>query len=154
MRNWTRRKHDRILGGVLAGLAESISAPLGLIRAVFILSVVMSAGAALGLYVLLWWLLPEEGTTHVEPSVWQEQPDGRFSAPFERTQLDRKCLGVAGGLARYWGVDALWIRLAFIAGTLSVTWIAPLAYVALALCMKGPRHRVFNAPFTSVRPRS
>lgn len=152
MRNWSRQQG--IFGGVLAGLATRLGAPIGLVRLVFMLSVIMSAGASVGLYLLLWWLLPEAGKVPVEPSVWQEQPDGRFSAPFERTQQDKKVLGVAGGLARYWGVDALWIRLAFIVTALTVHWVALVAYLAFALCMKSPRQRVFDAPFTSVRPKS
>ena len=67
--------------------------------------------------------MPLESQEPVEPSIWEERSDGTFSAPFERTYTDRKFLGVAGGLARYWGVDALWTRLALIVTCASVPWL-------------------------------
>ena len=149
-----RNQHNSIFGGVISGIAHHLNAPVGLLRVVAIVATFLSGGAALGLYALLWWLMPLESREPVEPSVWEERSDGTFSAPFERTYTDRKFLGVAGGLARYWGVDALWTRLALIVTCASVPWLGIGIYLTLAIAMKGPAQKLFNAPFTTVRQKS
>jgi phage shock protein C len=36
----------------------------------------------------------------------------------QRSQTDRYIAGVCGGLAEYFGIDAVWVRLAFVLATL------------------------------------
>ena len=149
-----RSNRDSIFGGVISGIAHQLNAPVGLLRVVAIIATFLSAGAALGIYALLWWLMPLESQEPVEPSIWEERSDGSFSAPFERTYTDRKFLGVAGGLARYWGIDALWTRLALVVTCASIPWLGIGLYFTLAIAMKGPAQKLFDAPFTTVREKS
>jgi len=151
MRHITRSSQDCIFGGVISGLSQTFNAPVGLLRLVAVVATLLSAGAMIGLYLLLWWLLPMDNREPLEPSIWEKRTDGTFSAPFERTQRDRKFLGVAGGLARYWGVDTLWPRLGFVALTTVNLWVGVGMYLALSVFMKAPQQKLFHAPFTGVR---
>lgn len=47
-----------------------------------------------------------------------------------------KLFGVCAGLAEFTGVDALWIRLGFIAGTLIGSGIPILAYIVMAMVVE------------------
>jgi phage shock protein PspC (stress-responsive transcriptional regulator) len=147
----TRNSTDSIFGGVISGISQKLDAPVGLLRLVAVISAFLSAGATIGLYLLLWWLLPLDSAGPVEASIWEKRSDGTFSAPFERTQRDRKILGVAGGLARYWGIDAVWPRLGFIVLCTLSLWIGFALYLGLSIFMKAPQQKLFHAPFTSVR---
>ena len=151
MRSFTRSSQDSIFGGVISGISQTFNAPVGLLRMIAIIATFLSAGATLGLYLLMWWLVPLDKHDTIEPSIWEKRADGSFSAPFERTHRDRKFLGVAGGLARYWGIDALWPRLGFIALAALSLWISVGIYIALSLVMRGPQQKLFDAPFTGVR---
>ena len=56
--------------------------------------------------------------------------------PSRRFGLDRnngKVLGVCSGIARYFGIDATWVRIAFVAGTLIGFGSFILIYLAIAL---------------------
>lgn len=55
------RSHDRILGGVLAGFAEYIYADKTLIRLVYVLLSIFSAGfPGLLAYIIAWIVIPEK----------------------------------------------------------------------------------------------
>lgn len=55
------RSHDRILGGVLAGFAEYIYADKTLIRLVYVLLSVFTAGfPGLLVYIIFWAVVPEK----------------------------------------------------------------------------------------------
>ena len=151
MSHLTRSSTDCIFGGVVSGISKKLNAPVGLLRLIAIVATVLSGGTAIGLYLLLWWLIPLESQEPVEPSIWEKRADGTFSAPFERTHQDRKFLGVAGGLARYWGIDALWARLGFIVLAGVNPWLGLGLYLGLSVAMKAPQQKLFNAPFTTVR---
>lgn len=47
-----------------------------------------------------------------------------------------KLFGVCAGLAEFTGVDALWIRLGFIAGTLFGSGFPLLAYIIMAMVVE------------------
>lgn len=51
---------------------------------------------------------------------------------FRRDHANRKLLGVCSGIGQYFGVDPMWIRIAFLVGTLFAGQIA-LIYFAIAL---------------------
>ena len=59
---FTRSRHDRVLAGVMGGIAARLGwNPTGL-RLAFVLGSVLSAGFPGSLvYLLLWLLMPEEG---------------------------------------------------------------------------------------------
>ena len=50
-----------------------------------------------------------------------------------RSQYDRKLLGVCGGLAAFFGIDATWIRLVWDFGTLCSVGLGLVAYFVAAI---------------------
>ena len=60
----------------------------------------------------------------------------RAVRPSKSFALDRtggKLMGVCSGIARYFGIDATWVRLGFVAGTLLGFGSFILIYLAIAL---------------------
>ena len=51
---------------------------------------------------------------------------------FQRDQANRKLFGVCSGLGKYFGIDPMWVRVAFLVGTLLAGQIA-LIYFAIAI---------------------
>jgi phage shock protein C len=56
----TRSRSDRVLGGVMGGVAKHVGANPLHVRLLFAASVLLSLGIAFGVYLLLWLLLPAE----------------------------------------------------------------------------------------------
>ncbi len=54
---------DRVLGGVCGGLAARLHISAWVIRVLFALLTVISLGAFGILYLLLWWIVPQESPT-------------------------------------------------------------------------------------------
>lgn len=62
--------------------------------------------------------------------------DEQAVRPARSFKLDRsegKLMGVCSGIARYFGIDATWVRLGFVAGTLLGFGSFILIYLAIAL---------------------
>jgi phage shock protein C len=57
-RRLTRSRHDRVLTGVLGGIAEYVGANPRTVRALFAAATLLSGGVLGVGYLLLWWLLP------------------------------------------------------------------------------------------------
>jgi phage shock protein C len=55
----TRSRHDRVLTGVLGGIAAYVGANPKTVRLLFALSTLLSGGILAVGYLLLWWLLPQ-----------------------------------------------------------------------------------------------
>ena len=51
---------DRIFGGVCGGLGASLHINSWLLRTAFVVLAVLSSGLVAVLYVLLWWVMPQE----------------------------------------------------------------------------------------------
>lgn len=51
---------DRVLGGVCGGLASVLPLNAWWFRALFIVLAVITTGAFAALYLLLWWIIPQE----------------------------------------------------------------------------------------------
>ena len=51
---------DRVFGGVCAGLAGALRMNVWLMRLLFVLLTLISSGAFVIVYLLLWWLVPQE----------------------------------------------------------------------------------------------
>src|SRR5579871_946093 len=51
---------DRVLGGVCGGLGTSLHLSPWLIRVIWVVLTVVSLGAFAALYLLLWWIVPQE----------------------------------------------------------------------------------------------
>lgn len=61
MARLSRPRDDRMIAGVCSGLARRFGWSVGLVRLLFVLSVVLP-GSQLLLYVILWALMPNEET--------------------------------------------------------------------------------------------
>ncbi len=61
-RSFTRSRHDRMLAGVMGGIARRFGWSSTLVRIVFvILSIISVAFPGILVYLILWLLMPEEG---------------------------------------------------------------------------------------------
>ncbi len=54
---------DRVLGGVCGGLAVSLRMNVWLLRLLFALLTLLTTGAFAVLYLILWWVVPQESLT-------------------------------------------------------------------------------------------
>jgi phage shock protein PspC (stress-responsive transcriptional regulator) len=54
---------DRVFGGVCGGLATALHVNAWAIRIILALLTVLSLGAFAALYLLLWWIVPQESPT-------------------------------------------------------------------------------------------
>jgi phage shock protein PspC (stress-responsive transcriptional regulator) len=57
----TRSRSNRIIGGVCGGIASFTGLDVGLVRLIAVL-VMLFAGSGLLIYIVLWIVLPEEGS--------------------------------------------------------------------------------------------
>ncbi|GMN12646.1 PspC domain-containing protein [Altererythrobacter sp. MTPC7] len=74
--------------------------------------------------------------SRIERSERGERRDGPIIGADKSFRLDRrdaKLAGVCGGIANYFDVDAFWIRLGFVAGTIIGFGSLVLVYIAIAL---------------------
>lgn len=82
---------------------------------------------------------PQADATTGEPGATQSASPGDGSAPrprrLYRLREDQKLTGVCAGLAAYAGVDAVWVRVAFILLTVFSIGFGLVAYVALVFLM-------------------
>jgi phage shock protein PspC (stress-responsive transcriptional regulator) len=84
------RGGPRVVAGVCTALARLLGLDVALVRVAFVLALVMTGGAALGFYVLLWALTP--------PSVMGRAPVQRVmgwvgrvgGAPVEEPRMERR----------------------------------------------------------------
>ncbi|HEY4555811.1 MAG TPA: PspC domain-containing protein [Lysobacter sp.] len=61
-RRFVRSRHDRMIAGVLGGIARHFGWSPGLLRVVFVIVSVLSAAfPGILVYLVLWLLMPEEG---------------------------------------------------------------------------------------------
>jgi phage shock protein C len=79
VREWTRAREGRILGGVCRGLANRFGLPIAAVRLVFLLSVVLG-GWGLLVYVALWIAMPLEPLA-LPPSSLDRPEDRRVAPP-------------------------------------------------------------------------
>jgi len=60
------RSRNRVLGGVLAGIADHINLDVTLVRVIFVLVSLFSAGFPGALvYIILWIVIPEEPNENI-----------------------------------------------------------------------------------------
>lgn len=120
-----RDKENAILGGVCAGLAKHLGAPILLVRILFLVGTFW-LGAPLLIYLLLWLLMPVEKPGEKE-----------FLDSFKELKLDQDnkvIAGVCSGVANFAGVDPLIVRILWILGTLYVGF-GIIAYLVMWLLM-------------------
>ena len=122
------------LGGVCEGLGQRFSIEPNLLRLGWLVSTLVF-GTGVLLYLALWWLLPRSDDASFEPTVWIEGPDGHKHPPLARTDIDRRVLGVCGGLARRWELDPTVVRLGALSLMVLTGPLAIFAYFGAALFM-------------------
>ena len=60
-RKLMRSRQDRMLGGVCGGFAEYFGWPSWVVRFIYVLVTIFSAGfPGILIYLLLWWLMPQQ----------------------------------------------------------------------------------------------
>ena len=94
------------IAGVCAGLAEYFDVDVTVVRLAWIILTIFP-GALIGgvLAYLAAWLIMPEGTP---------LPGAARPARLARSAVDRKIVGVCGGLAAYFGIDSTLVRLAVV----------------------------------------
>jgi phage shock protein PspC (stress-responsive transcriptional regulator) len=139
-----RDPNHKTLGGVCAGLANYFGVDMIIPRILFLVAL-FGYGSGLLLYILLWIVIPEASAA--EATNQEGNTQGGIKRLF-RNPEDKTIGGVCSGLAEYLGIDAVWLRIAFLVavfvfgtGFLAylILWIAvPLAKTsAEKLQMKG-----------------
>lgn len=129
----SRSQHGYV-AGVCEGLGRHFDLNPTIVRLAWI-AAVLFFGTGILVYLVMWWVMPREDAMPIEPSAWERDESGRHKPPLMRTEVDRKMLGVCGGLARYWGFDATLVRLAAASLFIVSGPIAVAAYLLAALFM-------------------
>ncbi len=70
-----RSRRDRVIGGVCGGLAAYLEVDAVLVRVVFALLALASGGTFGLIYLILWFVMPEEGRPALTKATTPEQPD-------------------------------------------------------------------------------
>ena len=132
------RSPDGYLAGVCEGVGQYFDVSPNIIRLIWAVAV-LGFGTGILLYLLVWWILPRADELPLEPPLenlaLSEQP------PLVRTRVDRKILGVCGGVARRWDLDPAVVRLGAVGFFTASGGLATVVYLVTALFMG-----------TSVRP--
>jgi phage shock protein C len=71
-----RSQTDRTVAGVLGGIAEYLNTDPTMIRAVFLLSILLTGGLAVLAYPMLWIVMPEAPPAPVSPAPNDHLPYG------------------------------------------------------------------------------
>ena len=101
-----RRSADGRVAGVCAGIADYLDSDVTLIRLAWIVLSIVPGGFVGGIVAYLAaWVIVQDLPEHAS------MMDG--TRRLTRSVTERKCAGVCGGLAEYFGVDATAIRLAW-----------------------------------------
>ncbi len=128
------RAADGLVAGVCEGIARRFGVSSLLVRLLW-LGAVLLFGTGVLLYLVMWWIVPREDRVPVETTAWEQLPDGRRRPYFRRTTVDRKLLGVCGGFARRFGVDASLVRLGVLTAATMSAGLVLIAYLVAALLM-------------------
>ena len=76
-----------------------------------------------------------EAATGKKKVVEEPEPKKKRRSRLTRSRRDKKIMGVCGGLADYFNIDATLVRIAFVVGTIASGGPFILAYLALAYIM-------------------
>jgi phage shock protein PspC (stress-responsive transcriptional regulator) len=104
MKRLYKDRFDKKVGGVCGGLAQYFQIDASIIRLIFIILTLVTWGAFLFVYIILWAILPLGPKSYVETSYKK----------LYRSKTDRRFAGVCGGLGKYFKIDSNIIRLIFI----------------------------------------
>ena len=104
MKRLYKDRFDKKVGGVCGGLAQYFQIDASIIRLAFILLALVTWGAFIFVYLILWAILPLGPKSYVEANYKK----------LYRSTSDRRFAGVCGGLGKYFKIDSNIIRLIFI----------------------------------------
>lgn len=119
-----RTKKNSMIAGVCAGLSEYWQVDPVWVRLAWLLFALATAGLACMAYLLLWWILPEDGSVPVTV----------ITPPRKLLMRDwgrRKLAGVCSGIAQYWDKDPVMIRVIFILSAIFSLGFCVFIYLAL-----------------------
>ena len=111
MKHLYRSKTNKKIAGICGGFAEYFDLDPSLIRIIW-LSAVLIGGTGLLLYLICWFIMPENPGVSVSLG----------SRPLTRSTTNKIFGGVCGGLGEYFEVDPILIRVGFIILTLGAGW--------------------------------
>lgn len=110
VRRLRKNPYDSKLGGVASGFASFFQIDPVIVRLLFIVSVIVY-GSGILFYLILWVVLPMARGEEAEAMRLQKLHRTRR---LFRDPDNRVLSGVSSGLASYFGLDVVWIRLAFV----------------------------------------
>jgi phage shock protein PspC (stress-responsive transcriptional regulator) len=110
-RRLTRLKNRHVLGGVCTGLAEYLDTEIWIVRLLFIISIFF-AGTGLIAYFALWISVPDSYKLPEELRFISQRTEK--SVKIYRNVSDQVLGGVSSGLAAYFSIDPVIIRLLFV----------------------------------------
>lgn len=99
-----KSKSEKIIGGVCGGMAHYFNIDPTIIRFIFAF-ITLLWGTGLLIYVILWAILPYE----------DEKPVLKLKKRLYRNTENKVLGGVCSGLAAYFNIDIIWMRLLFLA---------------------------------------
>jgi phage shock protein C len=148
-----RDEHRKVIGGVCAGLADYFGIDIAIIRAIFLLTLILKGGGLL-VYIVLWIVLPKKDYNFYNPGVDYrvppQQPFNPFSNPpqpgnpFEGNIPPKKGVSTVGLII---GVILIFIGASFLLNELHLfrflevgkLWPVILVIVGLALMVSGQK---------------
>lgn len=102
-----RDSRSKILGGVCTGIGNYLNVDAVFIRALFLIALFIFGSGVL-VYLLLWIAIPQ-----AKPEDMPEFNEGHNKRLF-RNEEEKMLGGVCAGAGDYFGIDAVWLRLAFL----------------------------------------
>ncbi|MFY8019815.1 MAG: PspC domain-containing protein [Bacteroidia bacterium] len=105
-----RNPYDTKLGGIASGIAAFFNIDPVIVRLLFVASVILY-GSGILFYLVLWIVIPQAKGEEAE--IMRVQKQQRTRRLF-RDADSRVVSGVSAGLANYFSLDVVWIRLAFL----------------------------------------
>ncbi|MCU0440879.1 MAG: PspC domain-containing protein [Bacteroidia bacterium] len=109
-RKLRRDAKHKTIGGVCAGIANYLGIDIMVPRVLFLVAFLMF-GSGLLIYIILWAVIPESNAQ-------ENSADSPSIRRLFRNTEQQTIGGVCSGAADYLGIDAIWIRLAFVAAFL------------------------------------
>ena len=110
MNKLRRNPYDTKLGGIASGIAAFFNIDPVIVRLLFVASVILY-GSGILFYLILWIVIPQARGEEAE--IMRLQKQSRTRRLF-RDGDSRVVSGVSAGLANYFSLDVVWIRLAFL----------------------------------------
>ncbi|MBC8525300.1 MAG: PspC domain-containing protein [Candidatus Cloacimonetes bacterium] len=115
------------IAGVCSGFAEYFDIDVSIVRIIWVLLTIMG-GAGIITYIIAILIIPKKPDDYVEIVVEENKEKKKLTLSKE----DRVILGVCGGLAEYYEIDPILIRVIFVFMILSIGF-GILLYLLLAL---------------------